>query len=316
MDVRPYTRSDAGDWDDLVARSWNGTFLLTRGYLSFADERFDDRSVLVCVRGRTVAVFPATVHASDPEMIESHPAVGYGGLVHDGVLRGARMLEAVEAVAERYFHDGMATVRYKPVPQVYHRIPSADDLYALFRLGATRSRCDLASVVDVRARGPLEQRRARGLRKAERAGVRVERGTEHLERLWPVVVDRLASKHAAEPIHDLGDLVRLAGAFPRAVDCLVAILGDDVVAGIVRFRTGAVDHAQYIAADDRGYATSALDAVLRRALDDAAADGVRYVSLGNSTLYGGRVFNEGLFAYKAGFGAGTVVHEAYDLALA
>jgi len=218
-------------------------------------------------------------------------------------------------VAERYYHDGLRSLRYKPVPLPYHRVPSADDLYALFRLGATRSRCDLASVLDL-GRSPVpSKRRRRSLRKAEREGVRVAAGTEHLEALWSVLTGRLAAKYGAEPIHTLPELERIAVLLAHEIECIVGRLDGPVVAGVVVFRTGNVDHAQYIAANDRGYKVSALDLVLAECLNRSRRAGTRYFSFGNSTLYGGRVFNEGVFEFKSEFGAGTIVHESYDLAL-
>lgn len=314
--ARSYTRDDEGAWDELVAESWNGTFLLTRRYLSCFADRFTDTSlVLEDGRGRLIGVFPAAVHASDPAMIESHPAVGYGGVIHGRRLRGTAIIAALEAIAERYYHDGRRALRYKPVPGVYHRVPSEDDLYALFRLGAVRSRCDVASVADTSGDLQARGRRRRSLRKAERAAIEVDRGPAYLEPLWHLVSDRLAEKYQAEPLHDLPELLRVQSRFPAQVVCVAGLLGGEVVAGVVLYRTGQVDHAQYVGADDRGYRSSALDIVFRECLVDCRRHGVRYFSFGNSTLYGGRVFNETLFAFKSEFGAGVVVHECYDLPL-
>lgn len=312
--ARPYAPRDEEGWDELVSSSWNGTFLHTRRYLACAAARVTDASLVVeDAKGRLVGVLPAGVHASDPTMVESHPAVAYGGIVHRGGLAGAAMLAAVEAVVDRYYHDGWRVLRYKAVPHVYHSVPAGDDLYAVHRVGATRSRCDVASVADLRDRLPATPRRARSLRKAERAGVEVVRGPQHLAALSEVIASRLADKFDTEPLHDAQTLAHVQELFPDRVECVAGLLGGSVVAGTVVFRTGRVDHAQYIAADDRGYRTSALDAVLSSCLTESEA---RWFSFGNSTVYGGRVFNESLFEYKAGFGAGTVVHECYDLSLA
>ena len=312
--ARPYAPRDEQGWDDLVGASWNGTFLHTRRYLASVDAGSPDASLVIeDGKGRLVGVLPAAVHASDPTMIESHPAVAYGGIVHRGELAGADMVTALEAVVDRYYHDGWRVLRYKAVPHVYHAVPSGDDLYALYRLRASRSRCDVASVVDLRERLSPTARRARSLRKAERAGVEVTRGPEHLPALSSVIAQRLADKFDTEPLHSAEALARVQELFPDRVECVVGVLDGDLVAGVVLFRTGRVDHAQYIAADERGYKSSALDAVLTACLEQSEA---RYFSFGNSTVYGGRVFNESLFAYKSGFGAGTVVHECYDLALA
>jgi hypothetical protein len=314
--VRPYAEADDGAWEQLVARSWNGTFLHSRRFLSYAADEFVDASLVVeGAKGRIAGVFAAAVHETDPAMIESHEGLSYGGLVHDGSLGGQAMLSVLEAVAERYYHDGKRTLRIKTVPYVYHRIPAEDDLYALFRLGATRSRCHLASVIDVRNRPAPSKRRVRSLRKAERAGVRVERGADFLAPFWSVLTDRLSGKHDAVPFHTLPQMLHLQSLFPQTIECVVGTLGGRVIAGVVLFRTTLVLHAQYIASDERGYETSAVDLVLRACIDECVERGTRYFSLGNSTLYGGRVFSETLYQFKSEFGAGAVVHESYDLPL-
>lgn len=53
------------------------------------------------------------------------------------------MVEALRAIAIHFSALGFESLRYKAVPYIYHETPSGDDLYALFRLSATRERCDL-----------------------------------------------------------------------------------------------------------------------------------------------------------------------------
>jgi hypothetical protein len=314
--VRPYTPGDREAWDRLAAASWNGTFLHSRRYISYAEEEFTDASLVVEDRkGRLAGIFPAAVHQSDPSMIESHEGISYGGLVHEGSLGGELMLSALEEIAERYYHEGKRTLRIKTVPHVYHRVPADDELYALFRLGATRARCHLASVIDVEHRPAPSKRRVRSLRKAQRAGVEIERGAGLLERFWPVLTERLSGKHQATPFHSFPQMQRLQVLFPEQIECVAGTLDRAVVAGVVLFHTARVVHAQYIASDERGYETSAVDLVLQACLDECSGRGIRYFSLGNSTLYGGRVFSESLYRFKAELGAGTVVHESYDLLL-
>ena len=316
LTVRPYAPGDRQAWEKVAATSWNGTFLHSRRYMSYADGEFTDASLVVEDRkGRIGGIFPAAVHQSDPSMIESHEGISYGGLVHDGSLGGELMLAALEGIADRYYHDGKRTLRIKAVPHVYHRVPADDDLYALFRLGATRTRCHLASVVDVQNRPAPSKRRVRSLGKAQRAAVQLERGAPLLEPFWTVLTDRLSTKHGAAPFHTWPQMQRLQESFPEQIECVAGTLDGAVVAGVLLFHTAQVVHAQYIGSNDRGYDTCAVDLILQECLDECRRRGIRYFSLGNSTLYGGRVFSESLYRFKAEFGAGTVAHESYDLPL-
>lgn len=313
--VRRYDAADRDAWDALVGSSPLGTVVHRRGFLDVAGRGLEDHSLVVTRRGRPVAVLPAAVHPSDPRMVDSHSATSFGGLVHDPALALPDLVAALTAVAEHCFHDGFDTLRYKAVPLVYQAVPVQGDLYALHRLGATRSRCELASVVDLgRPRTPARHR-LRHLRRARRASLQVRWGIEHLPDFWQVLVARLEERHGATPAQTLDDVLALHRAFPDLVDCVVARSGADVVAGGVVVRTGPVDHTPYLAADDTGYRLSALDLVIEDVVAAARRRAASYVSLGTTTTHGGRVLNEGLHRYKAEFGAGDVVHETYDLPL-
>jgi len=54
------------------------------------------------------------------------------------------MIESLGAAVAHYADQGFSALRYKAVPYIYQSTPGQDDLYALFRLGAARLRCDLS----------------------------------------------------------------------------------------------------------------------------------------------------------------------------
>ena len=145
MQVRAYEAADAERWDTLCAEAHGATFLHTRRFLSYHGERFTDRSLIFEDGARWLGVLPAAQSLSQPDHVVSHPGITYGGLLHGGALRGEAMLNALQAASQHYADAGYAGWLYKPVPHIYHHAPAQDDLYALFRLGAKRVRCDLSS---------------------------------------------------------------------------------------------------------------------------------------------------------------------------
>ena len=152
--VQDYLPDQAGAWDDLVARAVNGTMLHTRRYLAYHGDRFRDRSLLITnSRGWPIGALPAAEDPADASVVTSHPGLTYGGLVHDGSLRGASMMRVLCEIAAHYRAAGFARLHYKALPQIYQAEPAADDVHALYRLGASRSRCDLAAVINLSARG-------------------------------------------------------------------------------------------------------------------------------------------------------------------
>lgn len=317
MQVLPYSESEADAWDEFVSRAPMSTLLHTRRYLSYHGDRFKDASVLFKdERDKLLGVFPAAADRDDERRVVSHPGVTYGGVVHDGRLAGESMVEALQSLCQFYVHQGFATLRYKAVPCIYQREPSQDDNYALFRLGARRYRCDLSSAIDLANRRKPSDRRRRGLKKAQKAGVTLARGAEFIAPIWQVLSANLERKHGVRPVHTATEMAQLHSLFPEEIEFVAAQLEGNVVAGVVLFNVlPQVVHAQYIAADERGYEVSALDAVFEHCIEHALKSDVRYFDFGNSNEDEGRYLNAGLHAFKTEFGAGGVVHEFYELEL-
>ncbi len=314
--MRGYEEKDAEAWDKLVAESWNGTFLHTRRFLSSHGERFRDLSLAIeDGQGRMVGVFPAALDPAREDLVVSHPGLTYGGIVHSGRLKGPMMIEALRTITEAYRAIGLRSLRCKAVPYIYHRIPSADDLYALFRLEAVRYRCDLAGTIDLSFPQKLRKRRRYDLNKARRVGVQVAFGPGYLEPFWAVLEERLAARHGTRPAHTLEEIIHLQSMFPEQIECVVGTLEDKVVAGVVLFRTPRAVHVQYSANTATHDARVAQTLVVEYAIEKSRAWGARYFDYGTSNECEGKVLNEGLHDFKTSFGAGGVVYEFYELEL-
>jgi hypothetical protein len=139
-----------------------------------------------------LGVFPAALSPDDASVVVSHPGATYGGVVHGGKLAGDRALEALEGLCQEYRRRGLHALIYKSVPHSYHRIPSMDGEYALFRAGARLYRCDLSASIALDRPEPRSERRKRGLKKAAKQGVALAReGEGLLEWYWALLGDIL-----------------------------------------------------------------------------------------------------------------------------
>lgn len=314
--VRSYESKDESLWDEMIASAHAATFLHTRRFLNYHGNRFCDLSVVLEGEdGRLVGVFPAALDPGDDSCVISHPGITYGGIVHDGGLYGDRMVTVLQAIAEHYRAAGYRTLRYKAVPHIYHRVPGQDDLYALFRVGAKRYRCDLSATIDLVFRQAPKERRKRGQKKAERVGVVVDEGSKYVAGLWRVLTENLARKFQTKPVHSLEEILLLYSLFPRNIEFVVGILGGNIEGGVVLFYGSSVAHAQYIASSEAGSDACVLDAVFQFSIEAAAKKGMRYFDFGISNENDGWLLNQGLYQFKREFGAGGVVHEFYEIGL-
>ena len=187
ISVRPYSPNDADAWDDFSKKSLQATFLHSRRFLSYHGDRFADQSLIIEEDGKWVGLFPAALSPAECTFVVSHPGITYGGVLHQGSLQGGRMIETLEKIRQYYAAQGRARLVYKVVPAFYHQSPAQDDLYALFRLGAQRTRCDLSCTIDLQHRLPVSERRRRSLRKAIKGKVEIVEGNQHLSALWEVL---------------------------------------------------------------------------------------------------------------------------------
>ena len=314
--VRSYQPAHAEAWEELVGRSCNGTFVHTRRFLSYHGDRFVDRSIVLEDRtGRVIGVFPAAASPACPETIVSHPGLTYGGLVHDGSVRGACMIAALADIADYYRRLGYSRLRYKAVQAIYHSAPADDDLYALFRLEGRRYRSDLSAAIDLSHRGRVTQRRARSRRRAEAAGVSTDESWDEIGVFWEILEANLAQRHDTAPVHSLGEIRLLHDLFPDEIVLIVARITGTLVGGALLFAAGPVLHMQYTATKEQGRAACVTDLVMERAITLACRRGHRFFDFGVSTPHEGWCLDEGLYQFKVSFGAGGVVHDHYELDL-
>ena len=314
IEVVPLVSADAPRWDEFCANTINGSFLHSRRFLNYHGDRFRDLSLMLLDDGKLVGVLPAALSPSNDEQVVSHPGITYGGIVHGGKLVGMKMLAAMSAVCDWYRDQGYSSLLYKALPHIYAKAPAQDDLYALFRLGAARVRCDLSCAIDLSARLERSLRRKRSFKKAASV-VTVSDEPQLLEPLWQVLKENLARKHGAGPVHSLAELTMLRDLFPQNISVSCALIGGQVEAGVLFFNSASVWHAQYIAASATAYEIAALDVVFESAMQQAAQAGVRYFDFGTSNEDAGWVLNDGLYRFKSEFGAAGVAHEYFELQL-
>lgn len=314
IEVVAYTDVDEVAWEALNAASINATLLHSRRFLSYHGNRFKDLSVMIKESGKLIGLFAAAQSPAQAGQVVSHPGITYGGVVHAGKLTGMKMIEALTAVVDFYRQAGYQSLQYKVLPYIYAQAPSQDDLYALFRLGARRTRCDLSCAMDLSNRLASSERRRRGLKKAQKA-VTLSDDVGLLSPLWDVLAANLNRKHEARPVHSLAELQLLAERFPGQIAVRCAMVDGRVEAGVIFFNSPLVWHAQYIAASEKAYSVSALDAVFECAIAEAGNAGARYFDFGTSNEEGGAILNDGLYRFKSEFGASGVAHEFYELQL-
>lgn len=308
-EVRPYRDGDREAWDDLVGRSRSAHFMFRRGYLEYHRDRFQDASLVVVDGGRPVALLPASRHGDE---VRSHGGLTFGGLLQDHRTGARETVATLEAIIEHYRAGGARRLVYKPVPHIYHGVPSEEDLFALSRCGAALVRRDLSTTIRPDERVAYTKGRRHAVARAHAAVTVAE--SDAYEPFMEIETAALVARHGLRPVHTAPELMLLAGRFPQNIRLFTGSVGGEVVGGVVVYETPWVAHAQYIGATDEGRDAGVTDAIVDHLITTVYAD-KRFFDFGISTYDEGREFNEGLARNKESFGGRSVVYDHYALEL-
>lgn len=305
-----YTPEHKADWDAFVAGSKNGTFLLHRAYMEYHADRFTDHSLLFYRKNRLIALLPANEAGQE---VQSHGGLTYGGIITDSRMKTPVMLEVFEAMAAYFRGQGFRKIIYKAIPPIYHQLPAGEDLYALFRHGATLYRRDASSVIDL-AHLPLYDRQRRWeVKKAKQAAVQVM-VSEDYNQFMQLEQELLQVKYNKQPVHTADEIALLASRFPQNIRLYTAAAGDAMLAGVLLYETATVAHCQYMGATAEGRDIGAMNVLIDHLLT-VVYPHKKYFDFGISTEQQGRYLNEGLIRNKESYGGRTVVYDFYEIAL-
>ncbi len=311
--ISRYEPSMAPVWNDFVgSKARNATFLFDRRYMDYHSDRFEDCSMIASKRGKLLALLPANITADG--ILHSHQGLTYGGWVTAAAhFDGTDMLAMWSAWLEECRREGITAIDYKPLPWIFARYPSQEDLYLLFRSGAKLSESNLSSVVDLREPRGFNTLRRRLLRKGSALGCDIAY-TRDATPFWEMLAECLRERHDAAPVHTAAELQMLMDRFPDNIRIAEIRLRGELLGGVCLYITSTVTHAQYIATTARGRELNALSPLFERLMEDAAAHS-RYFDFGTSNEDHGRMLNEGLLRQKASYGASGVTFDRWSLPL-
>ena len=298
------------DWDTFIDNSKNGTFLFKRDYMDYHSDRFHDHSLIFLSKNTIIAVLPAT---SSGKLFSSHSGLTYGGLVMAKDITSAEVLDIFHQLIIYLKDTGFTTFIYKPVPHIYHQIPSEEDLYALFRHKATLTARGLSSTILQKDRLRFRNIRRYGIKKAIKNNVTVEESTD-FPAFWKILEANLQARFGATPVHSLQEINLLASRFPNKIKLYTAKIGQETLAGTVIYTTKTVAHCQYISASPKGKDLGALDLIFNHLINEVYSD-TEYFDLGTSNEDDGRYLNESLVYQKEGFGGRAVCYDKYEIQL-
>lgn len=287
----------------MITQSDADCLLFRRNYMDYHADRFTDFSLMAIADGGVVGCFPASIEG---KTVTSHGGLTFGGWqVADDCPEP--MLETLSHLSAHYFKEsGIDNIVVRQTPGIFSK---SHTYYPPLKAHSTATELDGAAI-DLRAPHSLGVKRR----------PRVKRATDShnfseasLEQFWPILEACLEDRHQAKPTHTLAEIVSLKLKLPDRIACFKAEYAGEIVAGAVVYLSRKVAHVQYMATNQRGRATHALDGLIFWLMRRYAGR-AEWLSLGVSNERDGTL-NQGLFDYKLSFGAKRVAHVTRRLAL-
>ena len=310
LEIRRYTPDKKQEWNDFLKCSKNGTFLLDRNYMDYHADRFTDHSLMVYRRDKLYALLPGNIAN---ETFFSHQGLTYGGLIMSDKTIAADVVHIFRQLNDLLRKESIRKVVYKPIPWIYHRQPSEEDLYAVVEVcGATISR-GLSSAISREHQNKWYRIRECGMKHARQMGLTVAEAEDY-KPFWQILSDNLRERYGLNPVHTVEEMELLHHRMPENIRLMVVKEGEETLGGTVLYISDRVVHTQYIAANPKGKQQHALDllfdVVIRKALASHA-----YFDFGISTEKHGTYLNENLIYQKEGFGGRGICYDWYEWTL-
>jgi hypothetical protein len=306
IEITRYTPDYKVQWDQLIKSSRNATFLFFRDYMDYHSDRFEDCSFLFFRKGRLEAVLPGNLNNNS---FFSHQGLTYGGLITSVKICTVEIVEIFNLLNTKLKSLGIKDVIYKPVPLIYHCLPSQEDLYALFLHKADRIGCNISSTIFQHSKPRFTESRKSGIRKSIREGVQIAESKD-FNAFWEILNGNLISKFNTKPVHSVEEVILLTSRFPENIKLYVAEQKGVILAGTLLYLMKDVIHVQYISASEIGKEIGAIDLLFEKLINIVYSH-IPIFDFGQSTEKSGNYLNENLIFQKEGFGGRGIVYDTY-----
>lgn len=308
--IQKYSSVNKEEWNSFIQNSRNGTFLFTRDYLDYHSARYKDCSFVFRKNSKLISVIAGTI---ENHVYYSHIGLTYGGFICATEVTAVEIYSFFQDLNKELSILGVKEVVYKPIPFIYHKNPSQDDVYFLFKMGAKIIACNISSVIIQSSRIKFTECRRRGIKRGINAGITICE-SERYDLFWQILNDNLMQKYDAKPVHSIDEITFLKTHFPENIKLYMAYLENSPVAGVVVYIAKQTVRAQYISTTQIGRKTGALDYLFNELINKIFIDTL-FFDLGSSNGNNGHFLNENLLFSKEGFGGRGVVYETYSYSL-
>ena len=311
ISVRRYTDTDKELWNNFLENSRTNQFLLSRNFMEYHKDKFEDYSLMVFDEKALVAIFPANIKNN---IVVSHSGLTFGGFIVAKDEATKNSIQYFGALVKFVSEQNIEKIIFKQSPNFYSSISQDEIDYAMFLLEAKLYRVDIAYAIDqtLTPKIQYQERRRRAIKKAEKGGVEIKE-TTNFSTFWnEILTPNLQSRFGVNPVHSLAEMESLSANNPNKIRQFEAWQNGVLMAGTTVFETPTVAHAQYISASEEGRKNGAIDLLFHHLISETFAN-KNIFDFGIVNEEEGKKINMGLLDWKEGFGARAFAHRFYEI---
>ncbi len=307
--VKKYSENDKETWNCFIKNSKNAFFMFDRDYMDYHSDRFEDNSLMFFDDSeKLIALLPANLRG---DILYSHQGLTYGGFLTDENMKQEKMLICFNTLKEYMKNNAINKLIYKVIPQIYHRLPSQEDLYALYINNAKLLKVEPSTTILCSNPCKMPKGRKAQIARAKKSNILIEE-SQDFDEFIKLENEVLKKYHNTSAVHNADELTLLKSRFLNEIQLWCAKQDGKMIAATLLFVSHQVVHTQYLAANEKARELGALDLLIKY-LIDKFQDNKLFFDFGISTENNGQYLNNGLISQKESFGGRTSVYQTYIL---
>ena len=310
MEVKKYEDKDSIVWDEFLDRCRNSLFLFIRHYMEYHNDRFVDHSLMFFEGNRLLAVLPASIKKNQ---LYSHAGLTFGGLLYTAKLGVCDVMDIFDCLISYLQKNHFKGLTYKLIPSIFHKLPTEEDLFALYKVGARVVKRELSTAVSFENQIKFSKGKREGVKKAIKHNLSFRESTD-FEKLFEIGRQIMKDRHDLAPVHNGHEMEYLKSIFPENIKMFEVSNDNEMLACTLIYDYGQTIHTQYMYNTDQGLSCGALDFLMDQVIQKYH-NNKKFLSFGISTEDGGEKLNVGLQRQKEMFGGRSILHDTYELSV-
>lgn len=320
--IEKYKKEKKDVWDEFVLnQSCNGTFLQTRNFLEYHEDKFHENSLFFLDNEKIIAVLPAHIYSKNGfKQFMSHQGSTYGGLVINCKYYKARKVQEVLDCLDNYAKENSINeIVLKITPKLFCT-KKPDLLQYMLTLNGYENFGELSTYVDLAKTNEdillsFDETKRKIVRRLRKNDITLKKlvSDEDIYNFCTLLELNL-KKHNAMPIHSYENLLDFKNSrLTNNVEFFGVFIDDKMCAAgmMFLFNKLKIAHAQNLSTDPNSPYADSITYLYYSMIEEYKKRDFDYVSWGKSTEDRGKILNFNLLRNKEAYGSDYDLNYTY-----